>query len=99
MAKLNKSLIISLVSIVIGVGTIAVGLYVLSQTPAPTPESKLKVEAPIVVVPEVEGEKPKMPEGPIERGTQKWCDKMMLVSDSDWSDDDARLFAKVCLYE
>ena len=98
---MSKSLIISLISIVIGVITIAVGLYVLSVTPAPAPVPG--AADPFVVMPQVKtpqaSEDNSVPSAPAERGSEPWCEQMMNKPDDSWGDADARLFAKNCVYE
>ena len=102
---MSKSLIISLVSIVIGVITIAVGLYVLSITPAPAPEQGMAEPAdPFVVVPQVapQDQTPTasdIPSTPAEPGSEPWCEQMMVKPDEQWNDADSRLFAQRCVYE
>lgn len=35
----------------------------------------------------------------IVRGSEEWCESMMLKPGSDWNDPDTQLFAEKCLYE
>jgi hypothetical protein len=94
-------MIISLVSIVIGLGTIAVGLYVLSITPAPEPVAE-GAQDPFIVVPQVQPQQPAglndVPSAPVVRGSEPWCEQLMNTPDDRWSDADSRLFAQNCLY-
>lgn len=98
---MSKSLIISLAAIVIGLITIAVGLYVLSITPAP--ELGPDAADPFVVVPQLSPDATDpggqdVPSVDTEPGSEPWCEQMMLLPDAQWSEPDTRLFAQQCLY-
>ena len=99
---MNKSLVIAILALVIGAGTIGLGLYVLATTPAPT--TKSVAVAPeqnrlVVLPPAPESTGTDIPSAPVERGSEPWCEQLMVTPDSDWSDADARLFATQCIYE
>jgi len=93
---MSKSLLIAVISLVIGVLTLVVGLYVLSTTPA---EPVQPVSAPPVVLPQLPAQTATdIPDLPAEPGSEAWCERQMLLADSEWSDVDARTFADHCLY-
>ncbi|WP_020209602.1 DUF3012 domain-containing protein [Gilvimarinus chinensis] len=105
---MNKSLLIALVATVIGVCTLGVGLYILATTPAPAPETTqvaptdASSSSPqsVALVPQLRNSDASLvPDTQAEPGTEPWCDAMMATPDGNWSDSDARLFSKHCIYE
>lgn len=103
---MNKSLLVAYLSIVIGAITLAIGVYILSQTPATTEALPAQTESePYVVIPETAGAEPaentdpSIPLAPAAPGSESWCEKMMDSADSEWSDSDAKTFARQCLYD
>ncbi|WP_049721723.1 DUF3012 domain-containing protein [Gilvimarinus polysaccharolyticus] len=100
---MSKSLIISLLSIMIGLVTIAVGLYVLSTTPAPAPAPETGASNdPFLMVPQrqtTDATGQDVPSLEATPGSEPWCEQLMLLPDDRWTDQDARLFAQHCVYQ
>ncbi|UTF60684.1 DUF3012 domain-containing protein [Gilvimarinus sp. DA14] len=104
---MNKSLVIALVATIIGVCTLAVGLYILATTPAPAPEPAAAPQSestapkePLAVVPQISGSNATLvPDADAEPGSEAWCEAMMATPDGEWSDADARLFSQHCIYQ
>ncbi|MDO3382479.1 DUF3012 domain-containing protein [Gilvimarinus algae] len=97
---MSRSLVIAIIATIIGLATIAVGLYVLSQTPAPAPEATAQSSsAALVVVPQLESAVTDVPLGDAEPGSEAWCEAMMIKADNDWSDEESKLFAAQCIYQ
>lgn len=103
---MNKSLLVAYLSIAIGVVTLAIGIYILSQTPVATDAPPAKTEKkPYVVIPDISDDTPvatsdpSIPLAPAEPGSESWCETMMNSADTEWSDSDAKTFARQCLYD
>ncbi len=97
---MSKSVLLTIVVTILGLITIAVGLYALSITPAHVPSPQLTdIPETLVMVPQVASNTATdIAMLPVVRGDEVWCEKMMLVSGV-WVDADASLFAKNCIYE
>lgn len=100
---MSKSLIITIIATLIGIITLAVGLYILNQTPKPVESISLNTApSALVILPKTKtlaNSLTDIPSMPAERGTEAWCEEMMLKADNQWPDQDAVLFAKSCIYE
>ncbi|MDO6745847.1 DUF3012 domain-containing protein [Gilvimarinus sp. 1_MG-2023] len=104
---MSKQLIIALTTTVIGVFTIVVGLYILSQTPAPAnfnadPSVQRTADKADYMIPSLpQSESATGDTTLIEdaaTGSELWCEAMMQLPDAQWQTADAKLFAQHCIY-
>lgn len=102
---MSKSVMLTLVVTVLGLATIAVGLYMLSQTPIVEPSTLDEIPSSLVIMPQTKSTIIKSTaientsDIPVVRGSEPWCEEMMNKADSQWPDKDAMLFAQNCIYE
>lgn len=99
---------LTLVVTVLGLATIGVGLYVLSQTPIAEPTTLDEMPPSLVIMPQTINMQnaaikstsiENTNDVPVARGSELWCEEMMNKADSQWPDKDAMLFAQNCIYE